>query len=301
MLGRSIFTRHACIFTRYYNNNNFIGGYKMAKSFPILCGSIAGSIGGMGVIMHNAAYKALGLNYSYVSFEPDNLEHTMKGMRALGIRGLAVTMPFKQAVIQYLDELDESAEIIGAVNTVVNVNGLLKGYNTDWVGVINSLEEVTDLTAKKVVVLGAGGAGRAVIYALKKYSESIEVYNRDEHAGKEVCDYFGVKYAGVAGDIIQSVDYDILINATSVGFKGTETILTANQMKSDKIVLDAVFIPIETTFVKIAKSLGCIAIPGYRMLIHQACYQFELYTGLKAPFDVMEKALLDKINSNYPQ
>lgn len=269
----------------------------MAKSFPVLCGSIAGSIGGMGVIMHNAAYKALDLNYSYVSFQPDNLEDAIKGMRTLGIRGLAVTMPFKQEVIQYLDELDESAQVIGAVNTIVNEEGKLKGYNTDWTGAIKCLEEVTDIKDKKVVVLGAGGAGRAVIYALKKYTNDITVYNIDIPQGTEVCDYFGVKFAGVPADFNQSIDYDILINATSVGFKTTDTILTANQMKEGKIVLDAVFIPIETTFIKIAKSLGCKAIPGYRMLIHQACYQFELYTGLKAPFDVMEKALLDKINA----
>lgn len=269
----------------------------MAKSHPVLCGSIAGSIGGMGVIMHNAAYKALSLNYTYVSFQPDNLEDAMKGMKSLGIRGMAVTMPFKQDVIKYLDELDESAEIIGAVNTVVNNDGILKGYNTDWTGAIKCLEEVTELKDKKVIVLGAGGAGRAVIYALKKYTKDIAVYNIDEHTGKEVAEYFGVKYAGAPAEFNTSVDYDILINATSVGFKTTETILTAEQMKAGKIVLDAVFIPIETTFVKIAKDSGCIAIPGYRMLIHQACYQFELYTGIKAPFDVMEKALLDKINA----
>lgn len=269
----------------------------MAKSFPVLCGSIAGSIGGMGVIMQNAAYKALELDYSYVSFQPDDLEYAIKGMRTLGIRGLGVTMPYKQEVIKYLDELDESAEIIGAVNTIVNNDGVLKGYNTDWTGAVKCLEEVTDITGKKVVVLGAGGAGRAVIYALKKFTKDISVYNIDEAMGREVAEYFGVRYAGVPSDFNRNVDYDILINATSVGFKTTDTILTAEQMLEGKIVLDAVFIPIETTFVKIAKGLGCTAIPGYRMLIHQSCYQFELYTGVTAPFEIMEKALLDRINS----
>ncbi len=269
----------------------------MAKSFPVLCGSIAGSIGGMGVIMQNAAYKALNLDYTYVSFQPDNLELAIKGMKTLGIRGLAVTMPFKQDVIKYLDQLDESADVIGAVNTIVNEDGVLKGYNTDWTGAIKCLEEVTDLKDKKIVVIGAGGAGRAVIYALKKFTGDIIVYNIEEEMGKEVCDYFGVKFAGVPAGFNKNVEYDILINATSVGFKTTDTVLTADQMKEGKIVLDAVFIPIETTFVKIAKSLGCTAIPGYRMLIHQSCYQFELYTGLKAPFEVMEKALLDRINT----
>jgi len=270
----------------------------MAQSFPVLCGSIAGSIGGNGVLMHNAAYKALGLNYCYVSFQPDNLEDTIKGVRAMGIRGLGVTMPYKQEVIKYLDELDESAKIIGAVNTIVNDNGILKGYNTDWTGAIKCLEETGDIHGKKIAVIGAGGVGRAIIYALKKYTDDIVVYNIEEDMGKEVCNYFGVKYAGVPADFNRSVDYDILINATSVGFKTEESVLTAEQMRENKIVLDVVFMPFETTFLKIARSLGCTAIPGYRMLIHQACFQFELYTGVKAPFEVMEKALLDKVQES---
>lgn len=270
----------------------------MAKSFPVLCGSIAGSIGGNGVLMHNAAYKALGLNYSYVSFQPGNLEDTIKGVRALGIRGLGVTMPYKQEVIQYLDELDESAKVIGAVNTVVNDDGILKGYNTDWTGAVKCLEETGDIRGKRVAVIGAGGAGRAIIYALKKYTGDILVYNIEEAMGREVCSYFGVQYAGAPADFNRSVDYDILINATSVGFKTEASILTAEQMRENKTVLDVVFMPLQTTFAKIAASLGCTAIPGYRMLIHQACFQFELYTGVKAPFEVMEKAMLDKVKES---
>jgi shikimate dehydrogenase len=270
----------------------------MSKSFPVLCGSIAGSIGGNGVLMHNAAYKALGLHYSYVSFQPDNLEDTIKGVRAMGIRGLGVTMPYKQEVMQYLDELDESAKMIGAVNTIVNDNGILKGYNTDWTGAIKSLEETGDIHGKRIAIIGAGGAGRAIIYALKKYTDDILVYNIEEAMGREVCNYFGVKYAGVPADFSRSVDYDILINATSVGFKTEASVLTAEQMRENKIVLDVVFMPLQTTFVKIATSLGCTAIPGYRMLIQQACFQFELYTGVKAPFEVMEKAMLDKVKES---
>ena len=268
----------------------------MVKSSPVLCGSISGSIGGMGVIMHNAAYKALGLDYTYVSFQPGNPESAINAVRALGIKGMGVTMPFKVVVMDYLDELDESAQIIGAVNTIVNKDGKLKGYNTDYMGVIKSLEEVTGLKDLKVAVLGAGGAGRAIVYALKKYTDNITVYNKTEKAGKELAGRYGAAYGGSPASFDRSADYDILINATSVGFKSEETILSADQMRPDKIVLDAVFTPIETSFLKIAKGLGCQTIPGYRMLIHQACFQFELYTGEKAPFAVMEKVLIDKIN-----
>lgn len=276
-----------------------LGGLiSMAKSLPVLCGSIAGSIGGMGVLMHNAAYKALGLNYTYVSFQPDNLEYAITGMKTLGFRGLGVTMPFKQEVIQYLDILDESARMIGAVNTIVNDDGVLKGYNTDWTGAIRALEEACDIRDKKVAVLGAGGAGRAILYALKKYTKDIVLYNNNESKGRDVADHFKVKYFGSIDKFNSNTEYDILINTTSVGFKSEASILTSEQMKQNKIVFDVVFSPIETTLLKIAKSLGCITIPGYRMLIHQACYQFELYTGVKAPFEVMEKAMFDKINES---
>lgn len=269
----------------------------MEKSSPVLCGSISGSIGGLGVIMHNAAYKALGLNYTYVSFQPDNLEGAIKCMRMLGIRGLGVTMPFKVEVIKYLDELDESAKIIGAVNTIVNNRDKLKGYNSDCIGAIKSLEKITTLNDKKVIILGAGGVSKAIVYALKKYTDHIAIYNVNETAGKDLAYRYGAKYAGSPALLNRNIDYDVLINATSVGFKTEETIIKAEQMLESKIVLDVVFTPIETTFVKIARSLGCTAIEGYKMLIYQACCQFELYTGQAAPYEVMEEAVLNKINS----
>jgi len=270
----------------------------MSKSSPVLCGSIAGSIGGMGVIMHNAAFRALNSNYTYVSFQPDNLEYAINGMRALGIRGLGVTMPFKVDVINYLDELDESARIIGAVNTIINNDNKLKGYNTDCLGAIKSLEQITNLNNLKIVVLGAGGVGRAIVYALKKYTDHITLYNRQQETGEALASRFGVTYGGAPSSFDRSIDYDVLINATSVGFKSSESIVTAQQMQENKIVLDAVFTPIETTFIKIAKSLGCTVVEGYKMLLHQACCQFELYTEQAAPFDIMEQALLDKISSD---
>lgn len=150
----------------------------------------------------------------------------------------------------------------------------------------------------KIVVLGAGGVSKAIVYALKKYTNHITIYNVDETASKDLACRYGVKYAGSPSLLNRNVDYDVLINATSVGFKTEETIVTASQMLENKIVLDVVFTPIETTFVKIAKSLGCTAIEGYKMLIYQACCQFELYTGQAASYDIMEKAVLNKISSN---
>ncbi len=269
----------------------------MSKSFPVVCCSIAGSIGGMGVAMHNAAFQHLGLKYVYVSFEPDDLQQAVQSVRNLGFRGMGVTMPFKQDVIQYLDRLDSSAEEIGAVNTIVNDDGILIGFNTDYMGAITALEKVIDLHGRKVAVIGAGGAGKAVTWGLKKYTSDISIYNIFEDEGQATAEKFGVAYAGKPELLNSGSDYEILINCTSVGFKSEDTILTRERFKPGTIVLDAVFIPIETTFVKEARAAGCTAIEGYKMLLYQACGQFELYTGIAAPFDVMEKAMIDYVQN----
>lgn len=263
----------------------------MAKSFPILCGSIAGSIGGMGVKMHNSAFKHMNLPYTYVSFEPENVEDTIRAMRNFGIRGLGVTMPFKQAIIPYLDELDSVAQEIGAINTILNEDGKLKGYNTDCYGAITTLLEATDLTDKKVVVLGAGGAARTIIWGLLKYTKDIVVYNNNQLKGKDVAATFDVVFAGDIGLVSSDIPYDILINCTSVGFKSSETIITADKIRPNTVVLDVVFLPTSTTFLKEAKLVGCVTLSGTRMIMHQACKQFELYTGLVAPFKIYEKIM----------
>lgn len=267
----------------------------MAKSYPVVCCSIAGSIGGMGVAMHNAAFQHLGMKYVYVSFEPDNLEQAVQSVRNLGFRGMGVTMPFKQDVIQYLDKLDDSAREIGAVNTVVNDGGVLTGYNTDYMGAIRALETITDLNGKRIAIIGAGGAGKAVTWGLKKFTSDIRIFNIFEDEGQRAADQFGVTYAGKPELLDSQTDYDILINCTSVGFKTTDTVLTRDRFKPGSIVLDAVFIPIETTFVKEARAAGCTAIEGYKMLLYQACGQFELYTGVSAPFEIMEKAMIEYV------
>lgn len=263
----------------------------MAVSRPILCGSIAGSIGGLGIKMHNAAYRHLGIEYTYVSFEPDNVEGSINAVRCLGIRGMGVTMPYKQEVIKYLDELDESAAEIGSVNTIVNENGCLKGYNTDAFGAERAILETFDLTGKKAVILGAGGVGRTIAWVISKYTKDITIYNIDEAQGHEVADKYGLAFGGDPILVNADTPYDILLNCTSVGFKSRETILTADRIKPCSVVFDVIFNPAESEFQKAAKSAGCTVIPGIRMIIYQACRQFELYTGQKAPEEVFRRAV----------
>lgn len=270
----------------------------MPKSVPVLCGSIASRPSVLGVAMHNAAYKAMGLPFTYVAFGIENTREAVLAMRYLGIRGLGVSMPHKIEIMQYLDALDEIAAKIGAVNTVVNDGGRLTGYNTDWIGAMRALEEKIDIAGKRSVVVGAGGAARAIVYGLVSKQSQVTVYNRTIRKGEKLAEDFGVRFGGGLAELSSIKDYDILVNATSVGFNAPEeSVIPSSLLREGKVVLDVVFIPPRTKLIQDAESRGCIAISGIRMLVHQAVYQFELYTAKQAPFEVMEKALLEAIRT----
>jgi shikimate dehydrogenase len=266
----------------------------MVQSNPIVCSSIAGKIGGLGVLMHNKAYKEAGVNAVYVSFQPESAKGAIQAMKNLGFKGMGVTMPYKLEVIQYLDKLDDTAEKIGAVNTIVNNDGILTGYNTDWVGAIATLKQECDLKGKKVAMIGAGGVARAILYGLNKEEANVTIFNIFEDEAKHLCNEMGADFGGLPKDFNKNDNWDILINATSVGFDSTKTIFTSDQIPSDIIVLDVVFKPMETTFLSEAKKNNNIVIPGYKMLIYQAMAQDELYLSLKPKYEVMLEALKEK-------
>lgn len=212
-------------------------------------------------------------------------------MRCMGIRGLGVSMPFKIAVMDYLDELDDAAKEIGAVNTIVNDNGHLKGYNTDAYGAEKAISEVFELKDKKVVILGAGGVGRTIAWAISQHTKDIIIYNNNEAKGSDVANRFGLNFGGDISQVNAETPYDIILNCTSVGFKSKETILTADRIRNNSVVFDVIFNPLVTKFQKEAKSVGCTVIPGSRMIMYQACRQFELYTGFEAPVEVFEREI----------
>ena len=269
----------------------------MTTSNPVLCGSISSRPSQFGVMMHNAAYRALGVPFTYVAFGTQNTREAVLGMRYLGMRGLGVSMPHKIEIMQYLDAIDETAAQVGAVNTVVNDDGRLTGYNTDWIGAVRALQEQVDLVGKRSVVVGAGGAARAIVYGLTREGSRVTVYNRTADGGEALAGDFGAHFGGGLADLAAIQDYDILVNATSVGFyEPDESIVSPLALKAGTAVLDVVFIPPRSRLVRDAESRGCVAISGIRMLVHQAAYQFELYTGKRAPFEVMERALLEKIS-----
>lgn len=243
--------------------------------------------------IHNAAYQKLGINYVYLAFRITDLAKAITGIREFGIKGISVTIPYKEKILKYLDDLDPLARKIGAVNTVVNHSGFLKGYNTDCWGAIKALKEKTKLYRKKVAILGAGGACRAIASGLKEEGAKIILINRSIEKAKKLAkeflldDYFPLERI----DMIKKAE--IIINATSVGTLSNESLINKEMLESKQIVFDIVYNPKETKLIKEAKASGCRVVYGYKMLLYQAVYQFKLFTGRKAPVELMEKTLLN--------
>ena len=266
----------------------------MPQSLPTLCGSIMGSPFSLSAKIHNAAYAALGLDYTFVCFGVEDPVAAVAAIRALGVRGMNVSMPYKTAVMAHLDVIDESAQVIGAVNTINNIDGVLTGYNTDYLGAVRALQEVCELNNKRIAVIGAGGAARAVVYGCLQAAAQVTVFNRSSERGKALAEDLGAQWGGCV-DAFSARDFDIVINATSVGFKQPDSNPLDGLLASHLIVMDVAFMPVQTALLLQAAALGCTTICGTRMLVHQACRQIELYTEHDAPIDIMEQAMLQEI------
>lgn len=248
-------------------------------------------------LMHNAAYQSLGIDDKFVflaaQVKVENIEKVVNAMRVMGVRGLTCTIPHKVAVMKYLDEIDPIAEKIGAVNTVVNENGNLKGYNTDWLGVVTPLEKIgKPLKNMKVALLGAGGAARAMAYGVTQKGAHLTIYNRTLLKSQELATEVNAECKNLAN--MDLTDTDVIMNSTSVGMGDKEnlTLVPKEQLHRDQIVFDAVYNPYETRLLKEAKGQGANIIHGMDMLLYQGIAQFELYTGFTAPEEVMRQTLL---------
>jgi len=237
--------------------------------------------------MHNAAFSVTGLNAVYLPFGTSDLEGCIKGVRALGIKGLSVTIPYKSDVICLLDEVDDLAKRIGAVNTIVNDDGLLKGYNTDATGALKALEDAVDLSGKTCLIIGAGGAARAIGFALRERGVTVIIANRTPNRGKELTNFLGCPLVPL--EDIKSVQADILIHATSVGTYPNigHCVIAQDAIREGMAVMDIVYNPIETRLLRMARSANCLTINGLGMFIHQGAEQFRLWTGLEPPLSHM--------------
>ena len=260
--------------------------------------------------IHNAAFSHLGLNFVFLAFhvKTADLENAIQGMRGLGIHGLNVTMPHKNKVITYLDELDEAVKFLGSANTILNKTGKLSGFNTDGKGALKALRENgVKLSKKKVLLLGAGGAAKAIAYSLGREVGELVVLNRAAEKAQELAERLtktlGKKVVGgslsldtVAENLPVS---DVLINATSVGMNpaANQSIVAPQWLRPDLTVMDIVYNPVETKLAKDAKAAGARVISGVEMLIYQGAASFEIWTGKPAPIEVMRKAALNRLSS----
>ncbi len=249
--------------------------------------------------MHNAGFQALGLNFVYVAFEPENqyLKEAVAGIRGLGIRGASISKPYKEEVIKYLDEIDPIAQDIGAVNTILNTRNRLIGYNSDWIGAVQAVEQTISIRDKRVVIVGAGGAGKAIAYGMKHSGGIVSIFNRTGERAKVLARKFGLQSAGNLQDLSKLKDYDILIHATPAGSDPdlNHMIIPEHVLKEGKIIMDAVFNPGYTRLLKRAEQKDCRVISGLKMLLFQGAFQFKLFTGYDPPLQIMEKGFSPEI------
>ena len=270
----------------------------MAKSFAVIGDPIDHSLSPN---IHSAAFRELNLDSSYIGYRipKGELEGGIEGLKKIKINGFNITIPHKIEMMKYLDKMDESCSIIGAVNTVVNNEGVLKGYNTDMDGFLEPLKKRNITIQKsKVLLLGAGGAARAIVAGIaKEKAANIDIVNRTIEKANNLSEF--ARKLGLSAKVkkIESIDttiedYDIIINATSIGLKDEPSPISFEGINEKTVVYDIVYTPMNTDFIKKAKLKNAIIIYGYEMLLGQATRAFEIWHEIKAPYNAMKKSLL---------
>jgi shikimate dehydrogenase len=252
--------------------------------------------------MMERAFAAAGLDWRYLTLEipPERLGDAVRGVRAMGFRGGNVTMPHKVAVIEFLDELTEAAGLMQAVNCIHNLDGRLIGENTDGKGFLQSLRTLTDPAGKKVVVLGAGGAARAIAVELALAGAAeVTIVNRNSERGQRLADLIRDKTATSAvyvewtDDFVLPADVEVLINATSIGLfdRNARVPIKLDTLRSGLVVADVIFNPADTWLLREARDRGCQTLDGLGMLVNQAVIAFRLWTGVDADAALVRESL----------
>ena len=265
----------------------------------------------MGKYIHNGALKKNSINAVYVPFKVDKVSDFIDHIKKINVNGFSVTVPHKESIMEFLDTIDPIAEKIGAVNTVVNNSGKLLGCNTDHLAAISALEEVlkkpvgndvdtspdsqSAIRNKKTVIIGAGGAARAVAFGLKEEGADITIINRTYERALSLSNDIECNCSKL--DELKNLDIDILINATSVGMFPNidESPVPDTILKDSMVVFDIIYNPIETKLLKEAKAKGCTVLNGVDMFVNQAALQFGLFTGEIAPTKLMKDIVYERI------
>ncbi len=256
-----------------------------------LCISLSGRPGNFGTRFHNYLYQKLGLNFIYKAFTTDDIEHAVKGVRALGIRGCAVSMPFKESCMPFLDKISASAQAIESVNTIVNDNGFLRAYNTDYIAIVKLIEKYQLDQNASVIIQGSGGMAKAVAAAFKNSGfENVKIFARNEKTGKHLSALYSYDYLNT----LVNQTADILINVTPIGMQGGkdefELAFPEAMIRQAKTAFDVVALPADTPLIKTARALGKQTISGAEVIVLQAVEQFELYTGKRPTEELIAEA-----------
>ena len=275
-----------------------IAGYKEDDSdadtqlFCVLGDPVAHSLS---PVMHNAAFAHVGFNGVYVAFRVKEVGAAIAGIRALGIRGASITIPHKVAALAHIDRAGRSGRKIGAVNTIVNDRGIIRGYNSDSLGAVRALTEKTVLRGGRWLVVGAGGAARAVAFGVLQEGARVTIVNRGRTRGEELARDLGADYVPL--EDIDRVQAEILINTTPVGMAPAsgETPVPKACLEEGMVVMDAIYNPVKTRLLADARERGCATVDGVAMFVYQGALQFEWWTGISAPIDVMRQAVTDAL------
>jgi len=248
-------------------------------------------------LMHNCAFREMKLDALYVPFHVEDLEGAIRALRALNIRGVSVTIPFKTAVLPLLDEVDDSARAIGAVNTILNRDGMLRGSNTDWTGLVGSLGESVEIKGRIFAIIGAGGAARAAVFGILNRGGRPIIMNRTIEKGEALAREFGCPFRPLTD--ISAIEAEGLINTTSVGMTPDEgkTPVRRGDLSRFRVVMDIIYNPLGTRLLREAGEAGCRVVDGLGMFVRQGAEQIRIWTGLEPPVALMRQVVRKQLEN----
>jgi len=257
-------------------------------------------------ILHNSAFEKEGLPICYVAFRVEDLAAAMAGVRGFNLLGLSVTIPHKVEVLAYLDEVEDTARQIGSVNTVLNRDGKLIGFNSDGMGALRAIEEARiDLAGRRIAILGSGGAARAIAFSIGKAAglEEMVLFGVEREQCRRLAEdlqkvlafpvrWFDQNQANLARYLR---DADGIVHCTPVGMNPhpDASLVSKDLLRAEQFVFDIVYTPMKTRLLRDAESVGCRIVPGVEMFLYQAVFQFECWTGRKAPLALMRQVVLE--------
>jgi len=246
-------------------------------------------------VMHDTALHEMKIAGKYLPFCVQDIEAALRGIRGVGIRGVSVTMPYKVAVMGHLDEVDDDARKIGAVNTIVNDNGRLTGLNTDWIGLVQSLKEVMNIRGRVFAIVGAGGTARAAIFGIEREGGIPIIVNRNMARGESLASEWACPFYPLTE--LARVRADCLINTTPVGMIPSidESPVSGEILVNYRWVMDVIYNPLKTRLINNAEKAGCITIPGLSMFVNQGAEQIRLWTGREAPRWLMKQIVVERL------